>query len=176
MKQCEYLGSFGQCSKGAVSGDCFCEEHTARTAQRQVGAYLISNRFLGDTAERHAESDKIKSLVGEIAILRAMLEHRLNSIDNEAEAVAMAPTIKDTMLAIDKLVNSWHTMDVKLGNLLNKQALMSLAQNIIGIIEENVRPLADNHPTTTDVDIAVEAIADAIVKSIAKQENSKEIK
>ncbi len=176
MKQCEYLGSFGQCPKPAISDDRFCEEHTAKTTKGQVGAYLITNRFLGDTAVRHAESDKIKSLVGEIAILRALLERRLNSIENEAEAVAMSSGIKDTMLAIDKLVNSWHAMDVKLGNLLNKQALMCLAQDIIGVIEENVRPLADNHPTTVDVDDAVEAIADAIVKSIAKQENKKEIK
>jgi hypothetical protein len=173
MKQCEYIKSFGQCPEPAVSGDRFCEEHTARTAQRQIGPYLIASRFLGETAERHANSDKIKSLVGEIAVLRAMLERRLNSIDNDAEFMSMGVSIKDMALAIDKLVNSWHTMDVKLGNLLNKQALMKLAQDIIGIIEENVRPLADNHPTTADVDNAVEAIADAIVKSIAQQENSK---
>jgi hypothetical protein len=176
MKQCEYLGSFGQCPKPAIASDRFCEEHTAQTAQRKIGAYLIANRYIGEPAERHAESDKIKSLVGEIAILRAMLERRLNSIDNDAEFMSMGAGIKDMALAIDKLVVSWHTMDVKLGNLLNKQALMCLAQDIIGIIEENVRPLADSHPTTADVDNAMEAIANAIVESIAKQENSKEIK
>jgi hypothetical protein len=173
MRQCEYIGSFGQCSKPAIKGDRFCEEHTARTTAQTVGAYLIANRWLGDTAKRHAESDKIKSLEGEIAVLRAMLEKRLNSIESEAEAVAMAPAIKDTMLAIDKLVVSWHTMDVKLGNLLNKQALMGLAQDLIGIIEDNIRPLADNHPTTADVDDAVESIANEIVAAIAAQENSK---
>lgn len=173
MKQCEYLSSFGQCPKPAISSDRFCEVHTAQTTGRMIGAYLIANRWLGDTAARHAESDKIKSLEGEIAILRAMLEKRLNSIESEAEAVAMAPVIKDTMLAIDKLVVSWHTMDVKLGNLLNKQALMKLAQDIIGIIEKNVRPLADKHTSTEDVDIVIEAIADDIVNAIAAQENSK---
>jgi len=173
MKQCEYLGSFGQCSKGAVAGDRFCEEHTARTAQWKAGVYLIANRYLGETAERHAGSDKIKSLIGEIAILRAMLERRLNSIENDAEFMSMGPGIKDMALAIDKLVNSWHTMDVKLGNLLNKQALMQLAQDFIGIIEENVRPLADKQVTTADVDNTIEAIADAIVAAIAQQENPK---
>jgi hypothetical protein len=171
--QCEYLSSFGQCPKSAVKDDHFCEDHTSRDNQRKVGVYLITNRFLGETAARHAESDQIKSLVGEIAIMRALLERRLNSIENDAEFMSMGSGVKDMALAIDKLVNSWHAMDVKLGNVLGKQALMRLAQDIIGIIEENVRPLADNHPTTEDVDNAIETIADEIVKSIASQENSK---
>jgi hypothetical protein len=138
-----------------------------------VGVYLISNRFLGESASRHAASDQIKSLVGEIAILRALLERRLNSIENEAEAVSMAPGIKDTMLAIDKLVNSWHAMDVKLGNVLSKQALMRLAQDIIEIITKTIRPLENKNVTTSDVDEAIEVIADAIVEAVSKQENSK---
>ena len=173
MKQCEYLGSFGQCPKAAVSGDHFCEDHTAQTAQYQIGAYLVANRHLGEPAARHAESDKIKSLVGEIAILRALLERRLNSIENNAEFMSMGSGIKDMALAIDKLVNSWHTMDVKLGNLLGKQALMKLAQDLIGIIEENMRPLAEKQVSTADVDNAMEAIANEIVAAIAQQENSK---
>ena len=171
--QCEYLSSFGQCPKVAVNGDHFCEDHTSRTNQQKVGVYLITNRFLGESAARHAESDKIKSLVGEIAILRALLERRLNSIDNEAEAVSMAPTIKDTMLAIDKLVCSWHTMDMKLGNVLSKNALLKLAQDIIEIITKEIRPFENKNVTTSDVDEAIEAIADAIVESVAAQENSK---
>jgi len=173
MRQCEYLGSYGQCSKAAVKDDCFCEDHTSRSNQSKVGVYLITNRFFGDSAARHAESDQIKSLVGEIAILRALLERRLNSIDNEAEAVSMAPTIKDTMLAIDKLVNSWHAMDVKLGNVLSKNALLKLAQDIIEIITKTIRPFENKRVTTSDVDEAIEVIADAIVEAVAKQENAK---
>jgi len=169
--QCDYLGSFGQCKKEAVKDDHFCEDHTSRDKQHQAGVYLLTGRFLGESAVRHAESDKIKSLVGEIAILRALLERRLNSIENEAEAVAMAPTIKDTMLAIDKLVNSWHAMDVKLGNVLSKGALLTLAQEIIEIITKAIRPFENTTVTTPDVDEAIETIADAIVQAVAKQEN-----
>ena len=169
--QCEYLSSFGQCPKSAVKGDHFCEGHTSRDNQNKVGVYLLSSRFLGESAVRHAESDKIKSLVGEIAILRALLERRLNSIDSEAEAVSMAPGIKDTMLAIDKLVNSWHAMDVKLGNVLSKQALLKLAQDIIEIITKEIRPFENKTVTTSDVDEAIENIADGIIEAVARQEN-----
>ena len=169
--QCEYISSFGQCPKSAVKDDHFCEDHTSRDNQRKVGVYLLTNRFLGDSAARHADSDKIKSLVGEIAILRALLERRLNSIENEAEAVTMGAGIKDTMLAIDKLVNSWHAMDVKLGNVLSKQALLKLAQDIIEIITKGIRPFENKSVTTADVDEAIENIAEAIVEAVAKQEN-----
>lgn len=171
--QCEYLSSYGQCPKSAVKDDHFCEEHTSRVNQNKVGVYLITNRFFGESAVRHAESDKIKSLVGEIAILRALLERRLNSIENEAEAVSMAGTIKDNMLAIDKLINSWHAMDVKLGNVLSKNALLKLAQDIIEIITKTIRPFENKTVTTPDVDEAIETIADAIVEAVAAQENSK---
>ena len=171
--QCEYLSSFGQCPKSAVKDDHFCEDHTSRDKQHQVGVYLLASRFLGESAVRHAESDKIKSLNGEIAILRALLERRLNSIENEAEAVSMAPGIKDTMLAIDKLVNSWHAMDVKLGNVLSKNALLKLAQEIIEIITKTIRPFENTNVTTADVDEAIENIADAIVEAVAAQENAK---
>jgi hypothetical protein len=173
MRQCEYISSFGQCSKAAINDDRFCEEHTSRAKKDQCGVYLITNRFFKDAAIRHAESDKIKSLEGEIAILRALLERRLNAIENEAEAVAMAPTIKDTMLAIDKLVNSWHAMDVKLGNVLSKNALLRLAQEFIEIITKTIRPFADTNVTTSDVDEAIEAIANALVEAVARQENPK---
>ena len=171
--QCEYLSSFGQCPKTAIPNDHFCEDHTSRDNMRKCGVYLLANRFLGDAAVRHAESDQIKSLVGEIAILRALLERRLNSIENEAEAVSMGAGIKDTMLAIDKLVNSWHAMDVKLGNVLSKQALLKLAQDIIEIITKEIRPFENKSVTTSDVDEAIENIADAIVEAVATQENSK---
>ena len=169
--QCEYLSSFGQCKKEAVKDDHFCEEHTSRDNQDKVGVYLITNRFFGEAAARHAESDKIKSLEGEIAILRALLERRLNSIESEAEAVSMAPIIKDTMLAIDKLVNSWHAMDVKLGNVLSKNALLKLAQEFIEIITKTIRPFENKTVTVSDVDTAIEAIADSLVEAVAKQEN-----
>lgn len=171
--QCEYLSSFGQCPKSAVKDDHFCEDHTSRANQDKVGVYLITNRFLADSAARHADSDKIKSLNGEIAILRALLERRLNAIDSEAEAISMAPGIKDTMLAIDKLVNSWHAMDVKLGNVLSKNALLKLAQEIIEIITKTIRPFENKTVTTPDVDEAIETIADAIVEAVAAQENTK---
>ncbi len=60
-------------------------------------------------------------------------------------------------------------MDVKLGNLVNKQALMALAQTLIGIIEKSFRKFVGTTPTNEQIDEAVEAIGQEIVTAIAKQ-------
>jgi hypothetical protein len=173
MSKCEYPVAHGQCPFDAEPGSRFCQKHSANSAEKQIGAYLISNKLFSDTAERHAQSDKIKSLMGEVAILRGLIERRINAADSDAELTAVMPMVKDYSMALDKLVTSWHAMDVKLGNLLSKSALMDLAQRIIGIIEENVRPLAGANPDTRAVDDAIEQIGRQIVEAIANQENQK---
>jgi hypothetical protein len=62
-------------------------------------------------------------------------------------------------------------MDVKVGNLLSKQSLLTLAREFIQIIEDSIRPLADTSPTQTDIDETVEAIGQKLVTAIAAQEN-----
>jgi vacuolar-type H+-ATPase subunit E/Vma4 len=172
MAQCEYITSFGQCSKEAIPPSKFCEKHSATSAQTLINQYRIATRCLGDAPERHAAADQLKSLRGEIVILRSLLESRLNLIDNDAELIAAMPIVKDFTVAVEKLVTACHNMDVKLANLLDKQALMTLAQELIVIIEENIRPLVDTTPASNKIDEVIEAIGQAIVLTIARKENN----
>lgn len=171
--QCDYITSTGQCAQEAVPPGRFCGKHSKTSAQTLVGQYLIANKMVGEPAERHAAVDNIKSVVGELALLRALLERRINQAETEAELVAIMPQVKDFTLAIDKLATNLHTMDVKLGNLLSKGALMSLAQEMIGIIDRNLRPLVGQTPTSTEIDLLVETVGQEIVTAIASQENPK---
>lgn len=169
--QCEYMTTRGQCCKAAIEPSRFCEDHSATSAATMINQYRIACKLLGDAPARHAQADEIKNLKGEIAILRSALERRLNMIDSDAELIAAMPTMKDFALALEKLATSCHNMDVKLGNLIDKQALMSLAQKMIGIIDRNIRIFADSKPSQEQVDEAVETIGQEIVKAIAEQEN-----
>jgi hypothetical protein len=136
-----------------------------------INQYRICTKILGDAPERHAAADEIKSLKGEIAIIRSLLENRLNSIECDAEAIAAMPVVRDYALAVEKLAVSCHAMDVKLGNLLDKQALMSLAQKLIGIIDKHLRPLVGVTPTTEIMDEVIEQVGKETVVAIAEQEN-----
>lgn len=168
--RCKYMTTRGQC-KNEAEDNGFCPKHSKKSTATMINQYRIACKLLGDSPKRHSQADDIKSLRGEIAILRSALEHRLNTIETDAELVAAMPTLKDFALALDKLATSCHTMDVKLGNLIDKQALMSLAQDIIQIIDTNIRPFATNPPTTEQVDETVETIGQQIVQAIATKEN-----
>jgi len=136
-----------------------------------IDQYRITCKLLGDSPQRHSQADEIKSIRGEIALLKSLLETRLNMIRSDAELVAAMPTLKDYALAVEKLATACHNMDVKLGNLLNKQTLMSLAQDIIQILDTAIRPLAGTTPTQETIDQTIEEIGQKIVEAIATKEN-----
>jgi len=165
-KQCEYITAAGQCTRPQVAGDRFCETHT-RSDQDTVklGQYLVSKKLFGDAPLRHLEADEIKSLKTEISLLRSMIERRWNMLENDVEFVAAFPTMKDSFIAVEKLVTSCHQMEVKLDELISKQALLSLAQKIVGVIQDNLP--AD----LPERDSVVELIGTQIATAIQEQGN-----
>jgi hypothetical protein len=171
MPQCDYVTSVGQCAHDAIAPGRFCEKHSAVSANTLINQYRIACAALGDSPERHSQSTEMKSVKGEITIIRSLLESRLNMIKNDAELVAAMPLLKDYALAVEKLATSCHTMDVKLSNLLSKNVLLSLAQDMIGIIDTHIRTLIDEKPTSKDIDFIVETIGREIVEAIAAKEN-----
>jgi len=162
--QCEYQVASGQCSQTALDGSRFCVTHTPNGQAKLIDQYLISQKVLGDAPSRHAGADEIKSLRIEIALLRALIEKRINICDSDAEMVAAMPLIKETIVAVEKLVSSCHAMETKLGQLLNKSALMSLAQKMVHTIDDNLQGIENR-------ELIVEKIGNEIVRVIAEQQN-----
>jgi hypothetical protein len=169
MSQCEWITPSGQCGSEQISGSKFCDEHTVGGTAIMINQYRVACKLLGDAPERHAQADEIKSLRGEIVLLRSLIEARLNLVTNEAELVAAMPILKDFFIATEKIVASCHSMETKLGQLLNKQAIMSLAQDMIQIIDVNLKSMKDLETTT--LDLTIEQIGRELVETIAKQEN-----
>lgn len=171
--QCERNTAYGQCSQEAIQGSRFCRKHDHhKGATSEIGQYRIANQKIRDTVERHKSRQDMKNLKDEIAIVRSTLEGRLNLIDSDAELAAAAPVIKEMALTLEKLISSCHTMDVKLGNLLDKKALISLAQEIIQIITKELKP---HRATLSDevVDLITESIGKEIINVIERKENAK---
>ena len=127
--QCNYVTAYGQCPKQALTGTNFCKSHAPVGAKLNpiIDQYRITCKLIEESTLRHAQTDNLKSIRGELALARSLLESRLNMVQNEAEMVAAMPSCKDYLALIDKLVSSLHTMDLKLSNLLDKRALVKLA-------------------------------------------------
>lgn len=160
--RCQRTIPGGQCPKRAAYGSEYCESHKGKSME--LNHYLITNKLLGDKARRHAGSREIKSLRDEIALTRAMVEVIYNGIETQAELMAAMPRIHASILAIEKLVNTCHQMEVKLGSLLDKASLLTLAQSIINIISVNLEGVENR-------DEIIEKIATEIVQAITEQEN-----
>jgi hypothetical protein len=171
MSNCDYITCRGGCKNEAIAGSNFCEEHSAKAKVTVVNQYRIACNVLGDAPERHSQAEQLKSINGEIVVMRSIIESRLNMVQDDAELVAAMPTITQALVASAKLAETAHSMDTKLGNLLSKSAIIALAQEIIVIIETNLRELIGTEVTTEIVDLTVETIGDAIVAAVAAKEN-----
>ena len=176
MQQCDKITSYGQCPKEALPGSSRCEDHPHGRPRNNseyaiVGQYRLAKRYFDDSPERHADVEQLKSLRGELTALRSMLEKRWSLIDSDAELIAAMPSIQSCAGQIEKLVGTCHAMDVKLGNLLSKAALVQLAQEIIGIIDSNIRDLIGETLTEEAADLLIEKVANELVAAVAEQEN-----
>jgi len=161
--RCQYVTPNGQCTREAVEGKTKCAVHGGN-AKAALKTYLITCKYLGDSPDRHLGADELKSLREEIALTRAMIEKRLNMVQSEAEFIASMPVFQGFMNTIEKLVSSCHNMEVKLGTLIGKAALLTLAQQIVEIIATNTQGIPGR-------DEIVEKISDEIVELILKAEN-----
>ena len=179
---CEYVTTTGQCPNPAEPGSLFCRDHGRKTTKNVINSYHIANQIAGNSALRHSQATQVKSLVGEISILRAMLENRFNTIDSQAEMEAAAPSIRDMAVAIEKLVNSTTTLDIKMSQVVDKSTLIRIAQSMIEVTDQEVRSLRlaaepdGDDPMLripdNDVDEMLERLGVAFGATIAEEENS----
>ena len=80
----------------------------------------------------------LKSVRDEIAILRIILEERLNSLKTPMEIVAHTHTIADLTVKIEKLVSSCHKLEKSTGEYLDKNTIIQLGMEIVQIITKHV--------------------------------------
>jgi hypothetical protein len=167
LRRCQRNTSKGQCPLEALEGHSYCIAHGGGIALAVEKREKIRNYRLTkfqDQIERHADSDNIKGLREEIGILRFMLEERLNQCVDNIDLMVQASSISDLVLKIDKLVCSCHKLEGSMGNLLDKQALITFSGVIIRIIGESL----------TGQESKINEIADKILSELGNLSGIKE--
>jgi len=132
--RCKWIKPDGQCQSEAADGSPFCKIHGPVSTDQGLRHYLITNRLLGNSPDRHCAVEEIKDLRSEIALTRALIETRLNLSQSETELIASMGILHQYLTTVEKLVSSCHRMDSSLGNLLNKASILNLAQELVNII------------------------------------------
>lgn len=137
-EKCEHSG----CINKRLEGVQFCAFHGGN---RQLSVQENQNLRTYRLAKFQAQLDKfasqpnIKNLRDEIAILRIMMEERLNSLSSPLEIMAHTHTISDLCMKIEKLVTSCHKLEKSMGNYLDKTAVIQLGMEIVQIITKYVK-------------------------------------
>lgn len=80
----------------------------------------------------------IKSLVDDISIQVMLIESRWNMIRGPIDLIAACGQLNQGLKTLEKLVKTAHEMEQDLGNLLNRESVVRLAQNLNEIIVEEL--------------------------------------
>ena len=115
--------------------------------------------------ERHAESPNIKSLRDEVAILRMMLESKLDQCGDVTDLILQSGPISDMVLKIDKVVNSCHKLEGSMGQLIDKTAILQLAQEFIAIVTGTIGDATIEKELKSTM---IDKIADQILESVGR--------
>lgn len=143
----------GQCRNRALPGGTVCLMHGGNAQERSQNAEKLRNYRLTKfqaQLERHSDSPIIKNLRDEIAILRMALETRLNQCTDESDFIMQSGPISDLVMKIERLVSSCHKLEGAMGNLLDKQAILQFANELITLVNTVVSEALQAQPDVKD--------------------------
>lgn len=159
--RCQGMSKMGQCVQKKVPGAMYCVMHGGNN-QIQAAEKENIRRYRLDKwnarIQEFAESNFVKSLRDEIGILRMLMEERLNACQEPMDLILQSGPISDLVMKIENVVSSCHKLEKSFGQLLDKQAVLNFASNVIGIISELV----------PDEKVIAE-ISDRIFRSLAEE-------
>ena len=157
--RCQNTGSHGQCINlgKLLSNDTYanyCTPHGGAGVQSIINKSTARNyrlsvaRFERQMSEKLNQSE-IKGLREEISILRICLQERLNRCMDATDLILQSGPISEMVMKIERVVTSCHKLESNMGMLLDRQAILQFANNVITIIaeqvtdEENLSNIAD---------------------------------
>ncbi len=127
----------GPCLNMAMEDSDYCPAHGGNKGAEAAEKKRIRNYRLAKFHARLEElgsSDEITSLKDEVAILRMLIEERINNCKDAHDLILVSGPLSDLILKVEKVVTSCHRLDSHLGQLLDKGKILQFAQVIIEII------------------------------------------
>ena len=131
----------GQCNNKRLPNSKYCAVHGGNIGEEQARKESLNNYRLtkfNSRLQQLGSSPNIKSLRDEIAILRLMMEERLNQCSSAHDLIMQSHTISDLVLKIDKVVTSCHKLELNMGALLDKQDIILFGTELINIISSEI--------------------------------------
>lgn len=139
--RCQANGAYGQCPFKALDGGNYCPRHgnnqIAAKKQREHRNYNL-HRIRADM-EKKIDSPEIKSLREEIALIRLILEKIVNRCEDDADLMLESDKIGELVSKVQTLVTSCHKIEISSQHLLDRNAIINIATNLIEVIVKHVK-------------------------------------
>ena len=150
--RCQAVTSKGQCLNSKAVGSQYCAVHHNGIAdeKRALHSYRL-DRWRAEL-DHHTDADTVRTVVGEIGVLRLTLEAVLNQCNDANTLLIHSNRIGDLSSRIEKAVSSLIRLEERTGASLSKDKVLQIAGRFIDIITDHV-----------DDPAVLEAIADGFV-------------
>jgi hypothetical protein len=144
--QCRYLSMKGMIREGFLEDEPsnhqdYCPKHgKTRAMAQQKKEYhdYLSGQWQMEL-EKFASSDKVKSLRGELGVLRLLVQKTLEKCQTADDLLMYSTKLASLAMQIEKLVVSCDKLEVRMGELLTREVALSFASSIISILQEYVK-------------------------------------
>jgi hypothetical protein len=164
--RCQGIFAKGQCYNLATPGFKYCRVHGGGQESHQQAAKLKNYRIF-KYEQRLAElgnNDEIKSLRDEIAVMRLLVEERINMIDGDI--LLHSGPLSDLVMKVTAVVGQCNKIEGTLSKSVDRAAILTFAGEIIKIISEEVSKLGLAPAVESQ---CLETIGVKIVQQIGKE-------
>lgn len=130
-----------QCRYKRIPGTTKCPRHAYNNDTQAKTEQTLKNYRLQKWQSRVIElvnSDGLKSLREEIGIIRMLLEEIVNQCQNATQLLIYSDQIHRCVMSIQSLVVSCQKLEERNGLLLDKTAVISLADQMVRIVSEQI--------------------------------------
>lgn len=148
--QCEWLSVEGMARDGLLD-DAEIRDYSEINRCPKHGAYRILQareqkklhdyrlQIWQERVDEFCESSKVKTLRGEISILRLLLETIMQQCEKPHDLMLYSGKIGDLVMKVEKLVRSCDRLESSMGMLLDRAGALVLAGQIVEVISKHVK-------------------------------------
>lgn len=166
-RRCQAVIAGKQCGRVSMESTDRCKRHGGNSDfNRQM--YIINNQEAKDRFIRLNSHSELGSLSNEIAMARSLLEERFNAIGTSPAQLALnVGPLNQLLLTIERLVKSSHTLKFNLGEVIGREALLSLAKITSDVLLDELQGI-DNYEEIVD------RVSTRLFEAIMKLNNNEE--
>lgn len=135
--RCHGVSAAGPCPYVKVPPSNFCEMHGGNKAKESADRKACKNYRLTQFRARTEElsnNSNLSSLRDEVAILRMIIEEKVNACQDTQQLLLRSGPLSDLVMKCGTLVEKCQKLEAKLGNHLDKSKVTQFAQICVEIM------------------------------------------